>query len=274
MKIQKQTQCNDIKFKHGLNKDIINNSKIIDTKEIEKIFERQFSIDTKFDSNKPNAICTFLTSHLFHLLSQKYKEFTAKPPRIRSFHPKELITPQKQSFCLKDSQLVMKKEPPFEMRSIFYNEPQSLEFLNDIIETQYNHGERSSNHFLSEHIHEWLHNIHIDSIYKRFGYGGNCVYGRMKYPERNSTISGINIIKNLEIQKLDNKEKEITKDILGTYSTKSNNEYFEIFAEAFTQIICKSIDKDCLSFKQNPIEILKKYPKDFKKILLKIFNFE
>ena len=261
-----------VSFKSGLTKDILNESFRIKSKEVESFLCTKKNIDCNFLNNTPNTIGTLLTEHIFSKLASISQGFGAKPPRIRTFIAEDLVKPQNQNFCIKDSQIVLKNEPPFEMRSIFYKQEKSLKDIDEQIEEEFHQGKRSSNHFLADYIHEWIHNIHLNAIYSKHGYGGKCPYGQSQYPNTNYNKTGIEVVKELENKTLTKTENELTKDILGEYSTDSKNQYFEILSETFTQLICKSLSKDCLSFKKNPFELLNKYPAEFKQIIIKILN--
>ena len=50
-----------------------------------------------------------------------------------------------------------------------------------IFDIEFKNKNRSSSHFLSEIIHEWCHNLHLDLLYKKYGYSGECSYGKQCY---------------------------------------------------------------------------------------------
>ena len=62
-------------------------------------------------------------------------------------------------------------------------------------------------------------------------------------------------------------ENEIIYNELGEYATLPNNQYLEVFSEAFTKFICDSLKG--VELIKNPIELLKSTPKEFQKILRK-----
>ena len=78
-------------------------------------------------------------------------------------------------------------------------------------------------------------------------------------------------MKQLEILSLDNNENEIIKSVLGSYSTEGTNQYHEIFAETFTKLFCDALSED-LVLQRNPLDDLKKYPKEFLQIFNKILK--
>ena len=75
--------------------------------------------------------------------------------------------------------------------------------------------------------------------------------------------------------KLDDKEKEMVGNLIGTYAfSKEEGQYPELFAESWTKFICESLSDDCESFAKNPVDILKSMPKEFQSLLEKISQVE
>ena len=166
---------------------------------------------------------------------------------------------------------VLKNEDSFETGSIFYPQERFIEELDAKIEESFNNNERSSSHFLAPIFHEIFHEKYVDAIYKKYGYNGECLYTSQKYPTKDLEIGGYEKMKQLEVLSLDNNENEIIKNVLGSYSAEGTNQYHEIFAETFTKLFCDALSDD-LVLRSNPLEDLKKYPKEFLQIFNKILK--
>ena len=118
----------------------------------------------------------------------------------------------------------------------------------------------SSGHFLHGHIHEWIHAIQGKIIY-------NMAFIRSGSYEAT--------IHNYFKQELSEQEREIVADTLGEFaSAQEKNQYPEVFAEAWTKFICNSLNKDCSGFDKDPIDELKKTPKEFQTILKKVSDIK
>lgn len=81
------------------------------------------------------------------------------------------------------------------------------------------------------------------------------------------------ILENLQSKVFNSEENKIIASTIGEYSTTSRNQYHEVFAETFTQLICKSLSPNSCSLMNNPLEILKGYPSQFLAIIMKVFSF-
>lgn len=257
-------------FTSGLNRNLSAKCLNVDT----KIFENQLkdqNIDANFNNNKPIAFCLNLIDTIFKQLN--FTHFIFIFPRFRVFNKEELaINTTKSAFCIPESQLILKNEMQFETGSIFQEQVSNIEELDNLIETDYKNGKRSSGHFLADTMHEIMHSIYIDKIYKKYGYNGKCPYTKNKYFNPNTLNNGLQIMENLQVQTLSTKENKLVNCILGKYSTNSLNQYHEIFAEFFTKLICDTLsEKNGLPTK-DPKDELKKYPKEFLSILAKILN--
>lgn len=115
----------------------------------------------------------------------------------------------------------------------------------------------SSDHFLHLFVHENIHSFVYYYLYDKAGCCSTCNFE----PTRD----------HIREQRLDDHECAIVGDILGNYAaTPDVNQYNEVVSEAWTKFICDSLDKDCVSFKKDPIEVMRKTPKEFQKILEKV----
>ena len=264
---------NNLNFKSGLNTKIIFSEKIIVPKKQETIFLNKYGIEADFNGNKAGALSNKLCAGIFEKLAEKLNQVFTFPPAIKIYNRKNLTDKTSASnFCIPDTKEVLNNDYPFPGRSIFFENFQNLKYIDDVTEFQHKNKRTSSSHFLAPFIHEWLHSLQLDYIYNKFGYGGNCEYLKEIYPDKNTKISGYRLIEELEKKKLSDKENEIIFDELGEYSTLPQNQYLEIFSEAFTKFICDSLHGAVLV--KNPIEEFHKTNIHFQNIIRKVCRFE
>ncbi len=120
-----------------------------------------------------------------------------------------------------------------------------LKIANIRLDENFSRDERTSSHYLSPFIHEIMHGVYVDYIYKKMDILQQKVFSR--------------------------EENEIIKNNLGLYSLSPENQYHEVFAETFTKIICNCLSpQDSLPVK-NPLEEMKSLPCEFLRILAKLF---
>lgn len=108
-------------------------------------------------------------SEIFDVLKTKtnLKIFDLKAPNIRIYNRQSLNFPfQGYGFCIPETRKVLKEELPYETGSIFYDDKCSIEELNNKLDESYSKDERSSSHYLSPFIHEIMHGVYVDYIYK------------------------------------------------------------------------------------------------------------
>lgn len=266
-------KVNNTTFHSGLTSKILLEEKFVNTSRQEKFFTNNFGIIADFKNNKSCALANRYCANIFNNLAKLLNKNFTLPPFIILYNQNHIIDKKAaQNFCIPDTKEVLDNDDSFPGRSIFFANFHNLKYIDNIVEQQYKNKQTSSSHFLAPFIHEWLHSIQLDSIYKKFGYGGNCSYLNKRYPKQNTTITGYHLIKNLEHKTISKQENEIVFDILGEYATLPENQYLEIFSEAFTKFICSSLDG--VNLKRNPIDLLKKTPKEFQILLEKICNFQ
>ncbi len=255
-------------FSSGLNNKILLKEKNINIQQEEEIFLNKYGIETRFNTNKSGALANSLCVKIFEKLFKHFNSQMVLPPTIYMYKKNEIIdTNNAPNFCISDTKNVLKNDYPFPGRAIFFLESLNLKEIDDKANTLFYNKESSSSHFLSPFIHEWLHSIQLDYIYRKYGYGGDCDYLKDLYPKK-SNISGVLLLKKLETRTLTQKENEIIFDVLGNYSTRPINQYLEIFSEAFTKFICNSLSGANLI--KNPMDEIKKTNKEFQKILKKV----
>ena len=206
-----------LNFTAGLNKKLSAKCLFFESRDLERKLSLYENIDANFKGNKPIAFCLSQIYDIFNQLNIKILKFTF--PRFRVFNQSQLaINFKNTAFCLPETQLILKDDLPFETGSIFQKEIDNIEHLNALIEKDYQNGNRSSNHFLADTIHEIMHSIFIDKIYQKYGYNGICPYTKEKYPMKNTQKDGLEIMKELQNKRFSDKENAIIESILGKLS--------------------------------------------------------
>ena len=272
MKIEKIKDYKKTNFSAGLSRNMLMLEKKINVPVQEKLFKQHCNIETNFNKNKSIALANVLCTNIFQELFQRLGTFSRTPWMVTVFDRSSLINKNSmQNFCIPDTKKVLVNEYPYPGRSLFFEKVNCLEDVNSFVEYQNSNKISSSPHFLAPFIHEWIHSFHLDYIYKKNGYGGECKFLDRVYPKFNTNTSGVNILNILAHKTLSEDENRIIFDILGEYATKPNNQYLEIFAEACTKYICESLSPDCNLIK-DPLDSLKKSPREFQKILKKILE--
>ncbi len=265
----------NMNFTSGLNKNLLARGLVFDTRNFETKLAQKCNIDADFKGNKPVGFAFAKVCEIFNILQNRLGKtlFSLPCPRVRAYDKSDLVIENKTNgFCIPETRSVLKNELPFETGSLFQEKENSLENWDYTIETDFKSGKRSSGHFLADTLHELMHSVYINHIYKKYGYNGNCPYTRAKYPRKESSTGGLNIIQVLQNKTFTSGENVIIREILGEYAAKPHNQYHEVFAETFSKIICASLSpKDALPQK-NPMELLAALPKEFLGILHKILN--
>lgn len=273
MKIQDNTYRSH-NFKAGLTSKIIKNAKSINPTAQEQFLSNQYGIETNFLNNSSAAFANIMCLKIFKTLLSKLRSNIILPPAIFTYEKSQLIEPDcAENFCIPDTCNILKNDYPFPGRSIFFQNFERLEEIDNQTESLHKNKISSSAHFLAPFIHEWLHSFHLDYIYRNLGYGGNCSYLQQIYPEQNKDTTGIQLLQQLEDKVLSQEENNIVFETLGLYSTLNKNQYLEVFSEAFTKFICASLSSG-LEIVKNPLEELRKTSKDFQRILAKVWSLK
>lgn len=260
MKIQNSYGLN---FKSGLTDVIKREVKTIDTAVIENQWHDICGVDANFAGNKALAACFTYVLNICQDAFNKFSlPFNYLPPRIRVFKPDDLIEPIESNclgFCITDTDKVLKNEPPFELCSVFLkNQPDDIEYIDNLSEKGFNSGKSSSSHFLAHVLHEWMHNIHLNLIFYKDGYDGKCAYAQEVYNNKNFFPHGLEKLDWLEKDKFTSKQKKMVKENIGSYAATSK---IELFPEVMVKLITGVIDADTMTLKQNPLDSLKTLPK-------------
>lgn len=266
----KITSSKNLVFCSGLTTKIVIKEKFVNPTMIESNFMNCYNIEASFNRSKSAALANQLCVDIFRKLANVFKNnFCTFPPCIKLYYRKDLINMSSaENFCIPDTKEVILNDYPYPGRSIFFQYFNNLRQIDDITEHQYQNKRTSSSHFLAPFIHEWLHSLQLDEIYRKFGYGGNCDYLKSIYPTHNQKITGFNLIEEYYTKTLTPKENEVVYDVLGEYATLPTNQYLEVFSETFTKFICASLKG--VEIVKNPIDLLKNSPKEFQKIISKI----
>lgn len=262
MKIQNNYNVKQNTFKSGLTPAIREKINSINVATVEREF-RSLNVDCKLKNNKAYAGMLVYTTNLLDEATQKYKlPFSALPPRIRVYNSRELTIPEEEEctgFCLNASDKTLKNHRSFETGSIFLNNmSKDIDFFDKICTESHKVGFSSSDHFMSDVLHEFFHLIHFDIIFKNQGYEGSCPYAIKKYENPNiQNPSGERTILDYS-QKLDLFNRLRTHFFVCEYASTSK---LELFAEVMTKIFADSIDPKTMTLKNNPMDNLKQYPK-------------
>lgn len=262
---------NNINFKARYNLNIAKMEKQINPNETEFFFKNSeikdwgtfYNIDLK--GNKAIALANKLCAEIFIKFRQLYDfrqnrctQTLIFPQDIYAFNKSESDFYNNQQFFVNiESIRPNKNKPTFDPGTVFIdNTFDSLEHIDSNIEKMHDKNILSTNHFLHNFIHEWLH-AQFTNILKARAFLGSYNYDKT-----------VQIYNN---QKLNDKEKEMVGNIIGTYTfEKEESQYSELFAESWTKFICESLSEDCKTFSKNPIDILKSMPREFQNLLEKV----
>ncbi len=260
----------NINFKSGLNTALIKECRSTNVRSLEKSLGSK-NIPSDFGVNRPVAFAVGKIFEIFNLLKKHAKIFDISAPRIQAYLKSDLkFNFNGYGFCVPETQSILKNQPPFETGSLFFQKENSIEEIDQKLDKSFLNNERSSSHYLAPFIHEFMHGIYIDYVYKKYGYEGECPYTAQKY-KRSEKDCGLKVMEILQNLQFNNCENELIRNVLGKYAATSKNQYHEVFAETFTQVICKCLsDKDSLPIK-NPLDELKTYPREFINIIKKLF---
>lgn len=262
-------------FKAGLTPAIIVNANRTFVPGIENAFRNNYNVNAKFDNNHAISYCCAVVADIFETLTKKFNlPFGAVPPNIRIFSPEMLVDNRNANslgFCILDSVQVLKGEPVFEARSLFINNKfKTLRDINEEAEKDFNTHWNSTNHFLHTFIHEWVHNVHTDFLYKSFGYDGACPMLRQRYNtlngyyyDPNPYVSGINQVGFLRTRGYIPEAKNAIREEISRYAAGERNPLtneeiggnpFEVVAETLTKRIVNSLNPNTLKPEHNPFD--------------------
>ncbi len=261
MKTGKIGQEYNIRFKAGLTSGIRENIPKIDVSAVEKQF-KNINTECNLKNNKALSSMLVASANILEEASEKFHlPFKFLPPNVRVFDLHELTEPVEETctgFCIGETNKIIKNEPPFLSTSVFLrNNPDNIDFYDTIAEDSYKSGYSASNHFLSKVLHELFHSIHLNLIYQKFGYEGDCEITREAYKNSKALFpSGLKYANSMnKIPPIE--DMPIIFRFLGRYAAKSK---MELFAETLTKLTAECVDEKTLELKTNPLNKLKNYP--------------
>ena len=253
-------------FKSGLTWKIIQDIKQTNVAKTQADFAK-IGLDADFRGKKSVCANFVYAANILYDICEKYKlPFDFVPYSISVYKNKELIKPGSYfAFTINDTGKVLNGKPSFIGGSIFINDFGSGIYENDFYTNQdYKKGRRSSSHFLSNTLHEWFHAIHMDLMYKKYGYEGKCPILRDAY-QKSEKDDGLQRYENMDKTNFSSLPDDFVKYI-GEYAVKPNS-MLEMFAELMTKITTLSLDKK-LNVIKNPLDNLpNNLPKEVKNIL-------
>ena len=253
-----------INFKSGISRNEIRKYNKMNALYIEEYLQNFYGIDSNFENNRVFSISNLLCNGILKKIGKsKYfnqLNFLSNPGQIRVFDRIELTKNFPDTFCSIVSKKILTNESLFKPRSLFFrNSDIDLEEINEMAKTAKSHGYISSDHFLTFTMHEWLHSIHFEYLYKINNY------------DEKKVLEYINRLKGIEFS---SNEKELVHKFLGDY-VYNNGEInpIEVLAEGLNMIVCLCLDKNKLAFKSDIDSTITKLPIEFIELLMKILNF-
>lgn len=252
-------------FKNGLSLNVIQKVNHADTNVIEKRLMQIYGIDAKFKNFKSIASCVEFTADIFQEAVDKYRlPFEHMPPSVRTFKSQEWIqyTPEDEdtiAFCMDGNERILRHDKVFRPCSIFIKRIyDDIKYINESEEETFKEKISCSAHFLRTFIHEWIHNIHTNKIYKRCGINSDCL-------QSDSPVNkAFDIIDSYRENRPNFFQRIIINHSLKKYAATN---YMELMAEGLTKIIIDSLSSDYPCLIKNPMDNLKKLPSFVQKFI-------
>lgn len=266
------TNNNTINFKSGLNKTIVKNCVNTKASDVETLFKKS-NIESDFRQSNTVAYLVKNSVNILEILKKKTgaKLFNYSVPGIFAYTLGDLTFDfSGKNFCIPETRKVLKDRDSFKTGSLFFESCESIEHLDSYTEKGFKNNIRSSSHYLSTIIHEFMHNVYLNYIYMKYGYEGSCAYTKQKYYSKEKQNNTYDILRDLQTRSFTDRENQIIENTIGKYATGKLNQYHEVFAETFTKLICDSLSKKGVPEK-NPIDLLKHLNPEFLIILNKVF---
>lgn len=268
------TKTQNVSFKAGATPEIKRMFSAYTAPNIEKVFKKQYNVNANFENNRAVACCCATVSDIFDYLSKNFNlPFMAKPPNIRMFSQETLIhndCKDALGFCITDSYQVLKGEPVFELRSLFLNSKfKTISQIDESAENNFAASKwNSTPHFLHTYIHEWVHNLHEDWLFRKFGYDGACPMARQRYNSYNGQyydpnpfISGIYQAQKIQQTHYTPEARKLIAQQISQYAAGQTNQNtnqmlggnpFEVVAEYLTKKIVEVLNPKTLLPTKNP----------------------
>ena len=261
----------DTNFKSGTTFKILKTVNTINVKNKEQdLLSRGIKADFK-DNKSVCADFTFAFDILEKLSEQFKLPFFYKPPVIQVYNDKEIIfadDKQNLGIHIREKNVYLKKNKAFKEGTILINEDFNKNHISNDINSSMRGWEKlfSTGHFLHVTLHELMHNMELNQIYKKHGYRGLDKDLRKKYHKQFTPDLGKVMDETYNLMSLTRNERLFLKNDVSFYALCSRK-WPEIYAELMTKLIVKSLNKKLIPVK-NPLDFLPKYcPKYFKDLL-------
>ena len=213
--------------------------------------------------------------NLRHLLVYKKLKlpFFYKPPVIQVYDEKEILfadDKQNLGIHIREKDFYLKQKRAFKEGTILINKDFNKTHISNDFHSSLRGWEKlfSTGHFLHVTLHELMHNIELNQIYKKYGYRGLDKDLRKKYHKQFTPDLGKVMEETYNLMSLTKNEKLFLKNNVSFYAL-CTRKWTEVYAELMTKLIVKSLDKN-LNPVKNPLDFLPKdCPKRFKDLLNK-----
>jgi len=252
-----------VSFKSGLTKPIMDSVAAINVAEAQSAFAQKYGVKAHFAESQFYSFAFSKVAEMFEDMSKRYGlPFEIKPPKIWVYNKEQLINKQMpDNFCLHADLPVFNPKEAFEARSIFMRKRDDIQKINKEHDWAFEQHQRSSSHFLGDTIHEWCHNLHMNSVFKTENFKK-----LMLHKNRLQSWSVYD-----EIRNFDKGQKKQIRRALGSFAADSNSRS-EVAAEGLTRLITESLDPDTLLVTNNPMDNFKKLPAEVRKIINEDMN--
>ena len=204
---------------------------------------QKLGIENNFEGNKIVAACSALTTNIFLKLG-------FKPPTGVFVTPFKKLSSDLNNalgFCMPDTsqycapQLEKLYGRRFNIRSVFFNSDINWNNLQKDVDLGRATNHASTAHPLHTFLHEFVHNVHIDHIYKKFGFSkpNNLGYKSGNGEQILARLQGMPLVTH----------KQAVKTTVSDYGTKDP---IELVAENMTDLIVDSLNPYSLRPQKNP----------------------
>ena len=250
-------------FNSGISNTDLRKLKTILPSSTEKYFIDKYGIKANFSENQTISILNLLCRNILDRL-KKTKLFdilpiNTNPSSIRVFNCNELTKPYPDNFCTTKTKQIIKNESPYKPISLFFvNDKFDLEEIEEMVRKAKRNNFISNDNFLGFTMHEWMHIVHLNYLYKKNNFNEQHF---------------ANEIKRIKKIYLNNREKSIIRECLGEYAYNGGNtNQMEVVAEGLNKIICSCLNDNEVGISSNPEDVINSLPKELILILMKIIN--
>ena len=235
---------NNVAFKAGVTSIIRNEVASASPVEIGRVIKERFGTECDFENNRTLAVGSIYALKLLREAFEKFSlPFQITPPKIKVFQPSELIgrCDFRFGFCLAYPEKIIKKQPLYKERSVLIKSiADNITSWDKQVEQWYKTHISSSDNIFAPFLHEFLHNIHINSL--------NVKAAKNSYSkEVDDMYMPLNFL-----------QKKIIKETIGTHAATSK---FELYSETLAKMITDSLDTTGTKLASNPMDRLEDFPK-------------